>query len=57
VGSTPTSGILENEGFAKSDPSRANPAKGRLFANLLANRPKNGTESSTDLGVDVVPLT
>ena len=34
MGSTPTSGILENKGFAKRDPSRANPAKRRLFANL-----------------------
>ena len=41
VGSIPTTGSLENKGFAKSDPSRANPAKGRLFAGLLAKRPKN----------------
>jgi len=34
VGSSPTSGILENKGFAKSDPSRAHPAEERLFASL-----------------------
>jgi len=44
-------------GFAKGDPSRADPSQGQLLANLLANRPKNGIESPTDLGVDAVPLT
>ena len=29
-----------NKGFAKRDPSRANPAEGQLLANLLAKRPK-----------------
>jgi len=57
VGSSPTSGTAEKKGFAKGGPSRANPAQGQLLANLLANRPKNGIESPTDLGVDAVPLT